>query len=249
MPAVEKSWDPRSPDWVESWESVTLLMTARWGCVMLALVVLDRIAAGCSTADFGLLALSWTGGYHICCDTALWPSHFMSPLSFHTLNSCMKWHDTFSIPFSFFCLSPLLLSFVFVFCVWFSFFKVGKTMIFFVSQHHKNPQMKNSANQCYRFPHTYKFFCSSMPSILEAQLWKPSREKNHSEQEGLSLAGFLICLTFLPLSQLSRCFCSSLNPALTGSHLLKDLLIYSTLVTWGSAIAPIYLTKYSPNEI
>lgn len=120
MPAVEKSLGPRSPDWVESWESSTLLMTARWGCVSLALSVLDRMAAGCSTAYFGLLALSWTGGYHICCDTALWPSHFMSPLNFHTLNSCMKRCDAFSIPFSFFCLSPLLLSFGFGFGFLFS---------------------------------------------------------------------------------------------------------------------------------
>lgn len=154
--------------------------------------------------------------------------------------------------------SPLAY-FVFPLCFWFCFggwsslFKVGKTTFFFlnyVSQHHKNPQMKNSANQCYWFSHTYTFFCSSMLSFLEAQLSMPSQQRKIIQNKKVfPWLAFLICLTFLLLSQLSRCFCSSLNPALTGSHQLKGLLIYSTLVTWGSTIPPIYLTKYSPNEI
>lgn len=87
--------------------------------------------------------------YHICCDTAFWSSHFISPLHCHTLKSCLRWHDTFSIPFSFFCLFPLLLWFVFFFQS-----RQDKKLFYDVSQHHKNSQMKCSTNQIYQFPHT-----------------------------------------------------------------------------------------------
>lgn len=107
---------------------------------------------------------------HICCDTALWPSHFMSPLHCHALRSCLRWHDTFSIPFSFFCLFPLLLSFVFDFG--FIFPKQAKQELFYdVSQHHKNSQIKYSTNQSYQFPHTSVFLCSSQLFFLEVWLY------------------------------------------------------------------------------
>lgn len=225
-------------------------MTAHRGCVVLTLAVLDRMAAGCGTAYFGLLALSWTGGYRICCDTALWPSHFMSPLNFHSLNSCMKWHDTFSIPFSFFCLSSLLLSFVF----WgfgFLFFKIGKTTNFCdvslsITRTHKRKIQQSSVADS----HAPICFSVALCSLSQRHSFQcPLKREIIQNKEVFPWLAFLICLTSLPLAQLSRCFCGCLHPALTASHLLKGLLIYSTLVTWGSAVARIYLTKYSPNEI
>lgn len=59
---------------------------------------------------------------------------------------------------------------------------------------------------------------------------------------------FLMHLTFLPLCQLSRCFCSSPNPALTDSPLLKGLFIFSTLVTWGSSVTSIYYNDLPEGE-
>lgn len=98
-----------SLDWVGSWESFTLLMTGGWDGVMLTLAALDRRTADSSTLHSLVCSLQLNCAYHICCNTAFWPSNFKSPLHCHTLNSCLRWHDTFYIPFSFFCLFPLLL--------------------------------------------------------------------------------------------------------------------------------------------
>lgn len=140
-----------------------------------SLLVLERMAAGCSTAYFSQLALSWTGGYHICCDRAFWQSHFMSPVNFHTLNSCMKWHDTFSISFSFFCLSPLCFYLLFLGLVFF--FKVGKTTILVMSPSIAKICKWKIQQTSVSDSHTPMFLCSSMLSFLEAHISMPSQER------------------------------------------------------------------------